>query len=87
MEKEYEILSKIIELILNEDNMHTLMLNNYSKIYNIEKKKNNLKDYYTARLNFKIRLFMKPVGIYPYNLIEIEEIIFTEIDDKHYKEG
>jgi len=65
--------------------MHTLILNNYSKIYNIEKKTGDLKEYYTARLNGKIRLIMKPIGEYPYNLIEIEEIEFTEIDENHYK--
>ena len=72
-------------MILNEENMHTLILNNYSKIYNIEKKTGDLKEYYTARLNRKIRLIMKPIGEYPYNLIEIEEIEFTEIDENHYK--
>ena len=65
--------------------MHTLILNNYSKIYNIEKKTGDLKEYYTARLNGKIRLIMKPIGEYPYNLIEIEEIEFKEIDENHYK--
>ena len=65
--------------------MHTLILNNYSKIYNIEKKTGDLKEYYTARLNGKIRLIMKPIGEYPYNLIEIEGIEFTEIDENHYK--
>lgn len=27
-----------------------------------------------ARVNKKIRLYLKPVGEYPYNLIEIEKI-------------
>ncbi len=87
MNYEYNRLLKIIELILNEDNMYSLMLNSYSKIYNIEKKKVNLKEYYTARLNNKIRLIMKPLGEYPYNLIEIEEIEFVKIDDRDYGEG
>lgn len=65
--------------------MNELILNNYSKIYNIEKKKGDLKEYYTARLNQKIRLIMKPIGKYPYNLIEIVEIEFIEIDENHYK--
>jgi hypothetical protein len=30
---------------------------------------------------------MKPVGEYPYKEIEIDEIIFEDIDDKHYGEG
>ena len=29
---------------------------------------------------------MKPVGDYPYKEIEIDEIIFEDIDDKHYGE-
>lgn len=87
MDYEYNRLLIIIELILNEDNMSSLMLNSYSKIYNIEKKKGNLKEYYTARLNTKIRLIMKPCGDYPYNLIEIEKIEFIKIDDSHYGEG
>lgn len=87
MDYEYNRLLKIIELILNEDNMHSLMLNGYSKIYNIEKKTGNLKEYYTAKLNSKIRLVMKPCGNYPYNLIEIKEIEFMKIDDRHYGEG
>ena len=85
LQNKKERLHRIIELILNEENMHTLILNNYSKIYNIEKKVGDLKEYYTARLNGKIRLIMKPIEEYPYNLIEIEEIEFTEIDENHYK--
>ena len=30
---------------------------------------------------------MKPVGTYPYDLIELTKIEFIKIDDKHYKEG
>ena len=73
--------------IKTEENMHTLMLNNYSIMYHIEQKKNNLKQYYTARLNSKLRLIMKPVGNYPYELKKINEIELIEIDEKHYKEG
>ena len=50
--------------------MHTLITNPISKLYYIEKKSGNLKEYYTARLNNKIRLIMKPIATYPYNLIE-----------------
>lgn len=87
MNFEIDRLKKIIVLILNEDNMYSLMLNSYSKIYNIEKKNANLKEYFTARLNGKIRLVMKPIGDYPYNLVMIDEIEFMKIDDKHYGEG
>ena len=39
------------------------------------------------KINNKIRLQMKPVGVYPYNMIEIQEIEFIKIDDSHYGEG
>lgn len=80
-------LKNIISLIINEKNLKDLINNNISKIYYIEKKSANLKEYYTARLNGKIRLIMKPIGEYPYNLIEIVEIEFIEINDNHYGDG
>ena len=80
-------LKNIISLIINEKNLKDLINNNISKIYYIEKKSANLKEYYTARLNSKIRLIMKPIGEYPYNLIEIVEIEFIEINDNHYGDG
>ena len=45
------------------------------------------KEFYTARINQKIRLFIKPVGEYPYNIIDIIELEFVSIDDSHYGEG
>lgn len=63
-----------------------LILNPYKNVYYIEQKKGNLKEFYTARINDKIRLVMKPVGTYPYNKIEIIEIEFIDIDNKHYGE-
>ena len=30
---------------------------------------------------------MKPIGEYPYNNIEIVDILFDDIDDTHYGEG
>ena len=56
-------------------------------IYNINNKSGNLKEIYTANVNQKIRLYMKPVGKYPYNEIEITEMEFIEIDDQHYGDG
>lgn len=57
-------------------------------VYNIEKKSANLKEYYTARLNSKIRLIIKPCSDYPYvNLNNIVELEFLSIDDTHYGEG
>ena len=53
----------------------------------LEKKKGNLKDIYTARINSKLRLYIKPVGKYPYILKDIVEVWFLCIDDKHYGEG
>ena len=85
--KELERLENIKNLIINSDNLHSLLLSEYKNIYRIEKKKGDLKEFYTARLNEKIRLIMRPVGDYPYVEIEIDEIIFEDIDDKHYGEG
>ena len=85
--KEQEQLNKIISLIRRSDNLHMVIINPLSVMYHIEQKKGDLKEYYTARINQKIRLFMKPVGEYPYNIIEITDIEFVDIDDKHYGEG
>lgn len=88
MDNELEKLSKVEELIIESDNMKILMLNPLHNIYRIEKKSVNLKEIYTAHLNSKLRLHMKPCSDYPYNnLEEIIEIEFVEIDDKHYGEG
>ena len=67
--------------------MKEVVLSPYKNIYHIEQKKGNLKEFYTARINQKIRLFIKPVGEYPYNIIDIIELEFVNIDDSHYGEG
>lgn len=67
--------------------MQELLCSPYKDIYCITKKSGNLKEYYTARINSKLRLIMKPIGDYPYNNMLIEEIEFVSIDDKHYGEG
>ena len=57
-------------------------------MYIIQKRKNgNLKEIYSARINQKLRMYIKPVGNYPYELEEIVEVELIEIDDKHYGEG
>ena len=40
-----------------------------------------------SKINKKIRLYIKPVGEYPYNNEQIIEVEFVEIDDKHYGDG
>lgn len=87
LKKEIDRLENIKNVILSSSNLHELITSQYKNIYYIEKKKGNLKEYYTARLNGKLRLKMKPIGEYPYNELEIDEIMFEEIDNKHYKEG
>ena len=67
--------------------MKELMLNPLSIVYNIEKKSGNLKEIYTAKINKKLRMYIRPVGKYPYNLEEIVEIELEQIDEKHYGEG
>ena len=79
---------EIIEVKLVEGkNLKEVIHSDVSITYNIEKKKGNLKEIYTARINNKLRLYMKPIGDYPYNNEQIIEIEFIEIDDKHYGEG
>ncbi len=85
--RELERLENIKNIIINSENLHKLLLSQFKNIYRIEKKTGNLKEYYTARLNDKLRLLMKPVGECPYKEVEIDEIIFEDIDDKHYGEG
>lgn len=79
---------KDIEKIINAfNNMQELFVSPYKNIYNFEQKKENLKEIFTVRINHKLRLIMKPLIEYPYNYIEIEELEFINIDDKHYGEG
>lgn len=87
LSKENEVILKVEDLLLKCSNMQELMNHPLRIIYNINKKTGDLKEIYTANINDKLRLYMKPVGSYPYNLVEIEKIEFEEIDDKHYGEG
>lgn len=84
---EEETIEAIEELMIQSNNMKELMLNPLSVVYNIEKKKGNLKEIYTARIDSKLRMYIKPIGKYPYKLEEIVEIELREIDDKHYGDG
>lgn len=87
MTKEINNIKEICEFITLFSNMHELLSNNQRFLYGIEKKKGDLKEIYTARVNQKIRLYMHPIGDYPYNLVEIEMIELEKIDDRHYGEG
>ena len=87
LDKEKLRINNIENLIISSINMKVLLNSPYKSIYHIEAKKGSLKEYYTARINEKLRLIMKPVGEYPYEIINIEEIEFINIDDKHYGEG
>lgn len=84
---EESTIEAIESLLMQSKNMKELIQNPLSIVYNIEKKKGDLKEIYTARINTKLRMYMKPVGIYPYVLEEIVEIELEEIDDKHYVNG
>jgi len=84
--KEDTRIENIKNIIISSENLHELIINPYSKVYRIEQKQANLKEIITARINNKLRLYMKPIGEYPYNYIEIEGIEFIKIDDKHYRE-
>lgn len=79
---------EMLEFALSEaKNLKEIIHSGIAITYHIEKKVGNLKEIYTARINKKLRLYIKPVGEYPYNNEEIIEIEFIEIDDKHYGEG
>ena len=84
---ELKEIEKIETFILSQKNLKELMCHPLKIVYGIEQKKGNLKDKFTAKINSKLRLIMKPIGEYPYNQIEIEEIQFLDIDNKHYGEG
>ncbi len=85
--QEAKRIEDIKTLIVSVDNLKSLLNNVYSKIYNIEQKKGNLKEIFTADINKKERLRMKPNALYPYEYISIKELDFLEIDDSHYGEG
>lgn len=73
--------------MIQSNNMKELMLNPLSIVYNIEMKTGTLKEIYTARINQKLRMYIRPVGRYPYKLEEVVEVELEQIDDKHYGEG
>lgn len=87
MKKEELTIEAIEELIIQSQTMKLLMLNPLARVYNINKKSGILKEIYTANINNKIRMYIKPVGIYPYELDEIVEVELIEIDDQHYGNG
>lgn len=84
LDKEINNINEIIDFISIFSNMKELLSNDLCKIYGIEKKKGNLKEIYTAEVNKKIRMYIRPVGEYPYDLEQIEIVELIEIDDKHY---
>ena len=86
-QKEIDRIQSIEELVLDSENLKSLLLNPLSLVYNIRQKEGVLKEIFTSNVNSKIRLYMKPIGEYPYNKIEIKSIEFLKIDDKHYGEG
>ena len=85
--KEQETIEAIEELMIQSKNMQEVIINPLSRVYNIEKKQGNLKEIYTANINMKLRMYIKPIGEYPYKLEEIVEVELREIDDRHYGEG
>lgn len=85
--KEKEKIDNIKNVIISSSNLQKLFDSPYKNVYYIEKKKGNLREFYTARINDKLRLVMKPIGDYPYDNILIDKIEFIKIDDKHYGEG
>ena len=76
MIREKEKIDSIKNIILSSNNLQELLCSPYKNVYYITKKSSNLKEYYTARINSKLRLIMRPEGEYPYNnlIIELELI-------------
>ena len=88
LNKEIDAIRKIERLIIETPNIKESMLNPLNIVYGIEKKSGDLKEIYTARLNSKLRLYIKPNAEYPYdNLEQIVELEFVKIDNKHYGDG
>lgn len=87
MQKEELTIEAIEELIMQSKTMKSLILNPLARVYNINKKSGILKEIYTANVNDKIRMYIRPIGIYPYKLDEIVEVELIEIDDRHYGDG
>ncbi len=85
--KEQNEIDDIKTFLISKDNLKDVMNDPLRFVYNIRQKKGDLKKYYTADVNSKMRLFFKPIGEYPYNTIEIEEIELCSIDNHHYGEG
>ena len=75
MIKEKEKIENIKNIILSSNNLQELLCSPYKNVY------------YTAKINSKLRLIMRPEGEYPYNNLIIDKIEFVSIDDKHYGEG
>jgi plasmid maintenance system killer protein len=86
LNKELGIIDIIKNQIYLSKSMDDFMRSSIKYKFNIEQKKGDLKEFFTARLNGHTRLIMRPCGDYPYNLIEIVEIEFIDINEKHYKE-
>jgi len=65
LKREEQTILAIEELMMNSNNMKEVTLNPLAIIYGIEKKKGNLKEIYTADVNRKLRIYIKPIGEYP----------------------
>lgn len=85
--EEQNEIEDIKTFLISKDTLQDVINDPLCPVYNIRKKKGNLKQYYTADVNRKMRLFLKPIGKYPYNTIEISEIELSSIDNHHYGEG
>lgn len=75
--KERELLNEIINHIKNEPNFNSLINNPLSKIYNIERLKYNLNQFYSFRLSKIIRLIIRPRD----NGVEVELVYISK---SHY---
>ena len=85
MISELSTIEQICLIIESYDNLKLLMSSYYKLKYNIEELKGDMKDFFSIRINNKLRLIIKPIVDYPYNYIEVYDLEFIDLSD-HYKE-
>ena len=71
--KEKELLEKIIICLKNMDSFSLVIKDPVSKIYNLERLKHNLNEYYSFRLSSIFRLIIRPLD----NDIEVELVYIS----------
>ena len=61
LQREFERIESNEELLKQSNDMKELMFNPLARVYCIEKKSGPLKEIYTANINQKLRMYIKPL--------------------------